>query len=79
MPLKLTLSLSFLGTNEFHLSSLLHDEKKKKKEEEEEEEEEGERERERERIVDDNKVLLFQLPLFMCCNLFLYSIHMIAI
>ena len=46
MPLKLTLSLSFLGTNEFHLSSLLHDEKKKKKEEEEEE---GERERERER------------------------------
>ena len=48
---------------------------KKKKKEEEEEEEEGERER----IVDDNKVLLFQLPLFMCCNLFLYSIHMIAI
>ena len=64
MPLKLTLSLSFLGTNEFHLSSLLHDEKKKKKEEEEEEKEEEEGERERELWMTTR--CYFSNSLFLC-------------
>ena len=66
MPLKLTLSLSFLGTNEFHLSSLLHDEKKKKKKKEEEEEGERERERERERELWMTTRCYFSNSLFLC-------------
>ena len=69
-PFKLTLSLPFLGTNDLSLSSFFCMIKKEKK-------------KERQKIADDNKVLLFQLSLFIFYVVIYFcivlSIHMLAI